>query len=169
MKVEKGMGDLFRNRWFKGLVAWCGIWEAGHLLLTIDTMLGSTDFPPPPPEGWTSQTRAIFDGIVASDSIQAALCLVFVVGYFLRQRWSFVLGLVCLASSAFNSYAFTRYIIGTGAWAAHAADYTMIQILWAPLFFLFLWLCRALVAATSSEQPGLQAPQTKASAAALQA
>src|ERR1041384_71614 len=139
------MYALFANRYFKSLVLWCGLWELVHLLLNINTaFFGATDFPPPPPQGWAPQVRLVFDGMVAADIIQAALCLVFVGGYWARRGWCFMLGLVCLGSSAFNSFAFTYFMVGTGAWAAHSREYWTIQVLWAPLLTLFLWLCKAM-------------------------
>lgn len=82
------MSHLFTNRRFKALVLWCGLWQLSHLLLNVNTaFLGATDFPPPPPQGWAPQAHSIFDGMVAADLVQAALCLVFVGGYFARRSW----------------------------------------------------------------------------------
>jgi hypothetical protein len=154
--TDAGTDALFDNRWFRALTLWCGLWEVAHFALNINTLVfGATDFPPAPPEGWTAQTRMIFSGIVASDIIQAGLCIVFAVAFLMRKRWCFMLGLVCLGSSAFNSFSFTYFMVLTGAWAAHAGEYIGIQVLWAPLFVLFLWLCVAFSrggAAGSSKQ-----------------
>jgi hypothetical protein len=149
------MSSLFENRIFKALVLWCGLWELCHLLLNLKTaFLGGKDFPPAPPEGWAAQAYLIFDGMVASDIVQAALCLVFVAAYLARRSWCFALGLVCLGSSAFNSFAFTYFIVGTGAWAPHAAEYWLIQLLWSPLLLLFLWMFRALCRVGADEATG---------------
>ena len=107
---------------------------------------------------------AIFDGMVAADLVQAALCLVFVGGYFARRSWCFALGLVCLGSSAFNSFAFTYFIVGTGAWASHAAEYWTIQVLWAPLLALFFWLYASLsqLDADDADDAGERSPSGRA-------
>ena len=138
------MNSLYSNKVFKALVLWCGLWQAVHLALNVGYCFGAVEFPLPPPEGWTEQAHRIFDGIVASDMVQSVVSLLFVAGYLMRRRWSFVLGLVSLSSSMFNSFSFTFFMIGTGAWGAHFMDYTMIQVLWLPMAVLFFWLCRAL-------------------------
>jgi hypothetical protein len=138
------MTKVFDDKYFRGLVAWCGFWQACHLILNIQYCLGKVEFPLPPPDGWTSQAHRIFDGIVAGDLLQSLIALVFVAGFFLRKRWSLVWGLVSLSSSMFGSFSFTYFIVGTGAWTPHAAHYYAIQVLWAPLVVLFVWICRAL-------------------------
>jgi hypothetical protein len=137
------MKYLFNDKAFRGLVYWSGLWQAIHLALNIAYTLGRADFPPAPPEGWTEQATHIFEGLVASDIVQSLVALAFVGGYVTRKRWSFVLGLVSLSSSMFNSFSFTYFMVGTGAWAAHATDFVIIQVLWSPLVVLFFWICHA--------------------------
>src|SRR5262249_33775703 len=108
---RRAMKALFDNRAFRALVLWCGLWQASHLALNVAYCLGSVEFPLPPPQGWTEQARLIFDGLVASDLVQSVVSLAFVVGYLLRKRWCFVLGLASLSSSAFNSFSFTYFIV----------------------------------------------------------
>lgn len=138
------MTSIFRDKWFRALVAWGGLWQLGHLILNIQYCFQKVDFPLPPLGGWSDQARLIFDGLVASDLLQSCVSLVAVAGYFAHKRWSLALGLVSLSSSVFNSLSFTYFIVATGAWAAHASHYWFIQILWAPLLLQMLWLCHHL-------------------------
>jgi hypothetical protein len=75
------------------LVAWYGIYQAGHLVFNVRYLLDPGQLPfPAPAAGWSPQLTAFLYGMAAADAVNAALALGFVVGFFARRGWRNWLG-----------------------------------------------------------------------------
>ena len=82
------------------LVAWYGLYQAGHLVFNLRYLLdpGVPPFPAPA-EGWSTQLVHLLNGMAAADTLNAALALVFIYGYFTGARWHIWLGTLTLTVS----------------------------------------------------------------------
>ncbi len=123
------------------LVIWYGVFQVGHLLLNARYQLVPyANRPPlpfaPPAEGWLPQTVAFGSGMAVADLFNAALSLVFVVGFFRRARWAGWLGTVTLTVSLYAAIAFTWGAIAAGAPALGFA-YLWMNIPFVPVVVLF--------------------------------
>ena len=107
-----------RSRWVQGLVAWYGLFQAGHLILNGIYLVrpGIPPFPPPP-GGWSAQLVGFLNGIAAADFVNAGLALGFVYGYFRWTRWWFWLGTLTLTISIYAAVVFAVGTVSIGAWS----------------------------------------------------
>lgn len=126
----------------KALVAYFGLFQAAHLVLNARYQLVPFDQRPPlpftaPPGGWTAQVVRFSSGMAVADLINAALSLVFVVGYFRRASWAPWLGTVTLTVAIYAAFAFTWGMLAAGAPALGAA-YAWVSIPTLPVVLLFL-------------------------------
>ena len=131
----------------KSLVAWYGLFQAGHLLFNGLYLLnpGTPPFPPPS-EGWLPQTVHLLNGMAISDFVNAILSLIFVYGYFTKVKWRMWLGTLTLSISMFSFTVFTYGTITMGAWNGHLFGYLWTYIPFIPVVILFvlvnLWTAR---------------------------
>lgn len=141
MKVRGLFADP-QARASKALVAYFGLFQAAHLLLNARYQLVPfAERPPlpfaPPPGGWTPQIVRLTSGMAVADLINAALSVVFVVGFFRRAPWSTWLGTVTLTVVAYAAFAFTWGAIAAGA-PALGAEYAWVNIPTVPVILLFV-------------------------------
>lgn len=136
------MRALFSDRRFKLLTLACGGFQLGHLAMNTMWLLGflPIGFPPPPPHGWQDQTQTVFIGIAVTDSLGAIVSLCFVVGYLLKKRWAFCVGLLPLAGYVFNQIEYVVFAVCSGAWRNHPLENVGILMVASPLFAIFAWL-----------------------------
>ncbi len=124
------------------LVVWYGIYQSAHLMLNARYQLVPFADRPPlpfagPAEGWLPQTIAFGSGMAVADMFNAALSLVFVVGFFRRARWVVWLGTVTLTVSLYAAIAFTWGAIAAGAPALGFA-YLWMNVPFVPVVMLFV-------------------------------
>lgn len=122
-------------RW---LVAWYGIYQAGHVVLNAVYVFG--DSPPPfpgPPGGWNEQAISFLDAIATADLINAVAALVFVGAWFRGRPWAAAVGAATLTVSIYASIVFTAAAVTSGAWRAETAfGYVAIWVLFVPVLVL---------------------------------
>jgi len=125
--------------WGKLLVAWYGLYQAGHLIFNSLYLLhpGRPPFPPPA-GGWLPQTVHFLNGMAVTDLVNAVLGLVFVYGYFARASWRLWLGTLSLTISIYAASVFTYGTIAMGAWTGHLQGYLWLYVPFMPVIVLFL-------------------------------
>lgn len=131
-----------RKRDSKALVAYFGLFQAGHLVLNARYQLVPFDLGPPlpfasPPGGWAPQIVYFTTGMAVADLINAAFSLVFVVGFLGRAPWYPWLGTVTLTVAAYAAFAFTWGMVAAGA-PALGAEYAWVNIPTIPVLLLFI-------------------------------
>jgi hypothetical protein len=134
----------------RALVVWYGIFQTGHLLLNARYQLVPPDWRPappfaPPPEGWAPQTVSFLSGMAVADLLNAALSLIFVVGFFRGARWVAWLGTLTLTVSLYAALAFTWGAVAAGA-PALGAPYLWVNLPFLPVAVLFFAWSRWVVA-----------------------
>lgn len=135
-----------RDRTFKILFAWYGLFQAGHLVVNARGLAllqagNSLDFPAPPPAGgWHAQAIAFLASIAVVDVATAVAGLTCVLGYFRRAPWAVPLGLVSVSASLYAAIVFDAATIITGAWARSFGVYVVINLLYAPVVVLLVLL-----------------------------
>jgi hypothetical protein len=154
--------DLFDDWRFRVLTAWCGCEQVGHIAVNAAYFLDHSPFPEPP-GGWHPQAQMVFTGIGVSDSIFAAISLVFVIAYFRRRPWAFAVGLLSLGSYVASEINMTVFTARTGAFAAGPGWYLLVHLWSAPLVILCAWLVVALARAATGSAPPTAALQRRAS------
>lgn len=127
------------------LVAYYGVFQAGHLVLNVVYLSGLRpirDFPPPPAEGWHPQATALWTSMGLIDTAIALLALYFVAAFLCGRLQALWAGLVSLTPFVYNTFTFNYSVIVTGAWAAHPVEYVVLSAASIPLVLLFLALVR---------------------------
>lgn len=122
------------------LVAWYGLYQAGHLVFNLRYLFDPGVLPfPAPAEGWSAQLVHFLNGMAAIDTLNAALALVFVYGYFARARWHGWLGTLTLTVSMYAAAVFTYGTVAVGAWTSQLGGYLPLYLLFLPVVALFVW------------------------------
>lgn len=127
--------------WGRLLVAWYGIYQAGHLLFNSLYFLrqGAPPFPPPT-GGWLSQTAHFLNGMAAGGVLDAILSLVSVYGFFRRAPWRMWLGTLTLTISMYAAIVFTYGTMATGAWSGNLPGYLWFYVPFIPVVVLFIFI-----------------------------
>ena len=133
-----------QDRASKALVAYFGVFQAAHIVLNARYQLVPFAERPPlpfasPPGGWAPQVVYFTSGMAVADLINAAVSLVFVIGFFRRAPWSPWLGTVTLTVAVYAAFAFTWGATAAGA-PALGASYAWVNIPTIPVILLFaIW------------------------------
>ena len=83
--------------------------------------------------------------------INAALSLLFVVGFFQRWEWSLWLGTLTLTVSVHSMATFTYGTLANGAWSSNPMSYLWIYIPFLPVVVLFAMVGMWTVQRTAQE------------------
>ncbi len=136
------------------LVAWYALYQALHIMLNSAYLLGLAPwFPPPPPEGWASQTSFFFNGMAFLDLINAVFSLIFAAGYFQKKPGSSVLGIVTLTISMYAAALFTIGTITSGAWDENLLGYLWFYIPFIPIIALYILLLARMISSSNNHDP----------------
>ena len=119
--MEVARGTCRRRSLVDWLVAWYGVYQAGHVVLNGSYLLG--DGPPPfpgPDGGWHGQAVAFLDAFAFFDLLNAGAAVVFAVAWWRGRRWR-VIGTAVLTVSVYAAVAFTYGVVAADAWGAETA------------------------------------------------
>ncbi len=127
------------------LVASFGLYQLGHLLSNMRGAFvfygaGELPFPALPPSGGFDPhlVNAYMD-MAFMDSLNAAVSLVFVWGYFKDKPWRLWLGTINLTLSVYAAILFNLSAYQAGAWAgANLWTYVFINVTYIPVLILFV-------------------------------
>jgi hypothetical protein len=132
------------NKLTKFLVACFGLYQLGHLLSNIIGSFtffstGEIPFPAlPPPGGWSADLRNVFVDMASMDTLNAAVSLVFVWGYYKRKQWRLWLGTITLTLSVYAAILFNLSAYQAGAWVGpNLWSYVFINVTYIPVVVLF--------------------------------
>jgi len=127
-----------RRRLLTVLVAWYGLYQAGHLALNTAYLLGSS--PPPfagPRGGWNDQGIAFLDAIATFDLLNALLAVVASVGFLRQRSWGRSAVVVAVTVSMYAAAAFTHAALAAGAWRqATSGPYLATWVPFVPVVLL---------------------------------
>lgn len=137
-------GGASRRSLVDWLIAWYGLFQAGHVILNGRYLISRGDPPfPGPDSGWSPDAVAFLDAFATFDLINAFAAVVFATAWMRGRRWH-QLGTITLTISMYAAVAFSYGAIDSGAWRAETTStYLATWIPFVPVVALgLLWTTR---------------------------